>query len=98
MIYELLMIGEQNATTAKDLARILNTDRRSISILVERERRAGLPICATCDSKTPGYFIPETREDMQRYCKRLEHREREIALTRQACARTIENLPAGMSA
>ena len=94
MIYELLMTGEQAATTARDLARITGLPRRGISSLVESERRAGRPICATCDSRNPGYYIPETREDMQQYCNRLAHREAEIARTREACARTIEDLPA----
>ena len=53
MIFEMLDTGEQNARTAKELARIIGTDRRSISLLVESERRAGKPICASCDSKTP---------------------------------------------
>lgn len=95
MIYEMLMTGEQNAQTAKDLAQQTGIDRRGISILVERERRAGRPICATCDSKNPGYYIPESREEMQNYCSRLEHREREIALTRQACMKSMDYLPAG---
>ena len=96
MIYELLMTGEENATTARDLAKMAGLNRRQVSILIERERRAGRPICATCDSKNPGYYIPVNREDMQRYCRRLEHREAEIARTREACARTGEILPAGI--
>lgn len=94
MIFELLDTGEQNARTARELAKVLNTDRRSISILVERERRAGKPICATCDSKTPGYYVPATREDMERYCSRLQHRAGEIFKTRAACLETLDTLPA----
>lgn len=94
MIFEMLDTGEQNARTARELARILNTDRRQISSLVERERRAGKPICATSDSKTPGYYIPATREDMERYCRRLQHRAGEIFKTRAACLETLDTLPA----
>lgn len=94
MIFELLDTGEQNARSARELAKVLNTDRRSISILVERERRAGKPICATSDSKTPGYYIPATREDMERYCSRLHHRAGEIFKTRAACLETLDSLPA----
>ena len=94
MIFELLDTGEQNARTARELAKALNTDRRSISILVERERRAGKPICATCDSKTPGYYVPATREDMEHYCRRLQHRAGEIFKTRAACIETLDSLPA----
>ena len=94
MIYELLLTGEQNATTARELAKLTGLDLRGVSSAIEQERRAGLPICASCDSKHPGYYIPETRQDMQRYCSRLEHREQEIARTRQACAQSAEQLPA----
>lgn len=95
MIFELLDTGEQNARTARELAKALNTDRRSVSILVERERRAGKPICATSNSKTPGYYIPATRKDMERYCSRLQHRAGEISKTRAACLTTLDRLPAG---
>lgn len=94
MIFELLETGEQNARTARELAQALGTDRRSVSLLVEQERRAGKPICATCDTKTPGYYIPACREDMETYCKRLQHRGGEIFKTRAACLKTLEKLPA----
>lgn len=94
MIFELLDTGEQNARTARELAKLTGTNRRSISILVERERRAGKPICATCDSTTPGYYIPATRGDMERYCRRLQHRAGEIYKTRAACIETLDSLPA----
>lgn len=94
MIFELLDTGEQNARTARELAKLTGTNKRSISILVERERRAGKPICATSDSKTPGYYIPATREDMERYCSRLQHRAGEIFKTRAACIETLDSLPA----
>lgn len=93
MIFELLDTGEQNARTAKELAQLLHCDRRSISLMVEAERRQGKPICATCDSKTPGYFIPADKETMQGYCGRLLHRMGEIAKTRQACLQTLDSLP-----
>lgn len=93
MIFELLDTGEQNARTARELAKLIGADRRSVSIIVERERRAGKPICATSDSKTPGYYIPATREEMERYCRRLQHRAGEIYKTRAACLKMLDTLP-----
>jgi len=93
MIFELLSTGRENARTARELAAICGTDRRSISLLVERERRAGKPICATSDGVTPGYYIAADRAEMEQYCDNLRHREREIAKTRRACAATIADLP-----
>lgn len=98
MIYELLTEGRANARTARDLANMTGLDRRAISLLIERERRAGRPICATCDGKAPGYYIAADREEMQGYCDSLRHREREIAKTRAACEGTIASLPAGLEA
>ena len=98
MIFELLSPGRENARTARDLARMTGTDRRNISLLVERERRAGKPICATCDGNTPGYYIAANQIEMMAYCENLRHREQEIAKTREACAATISSLPAGMGA
>lgn len=94
MIYELLDTGAENARSARELAKYLRKDRRQISSLVELERRAGKPICATCDSKMPGYYIPETREEMERYCNQLRHRAGEIFKTRDACLGTLDKLPA----
>ena len=94
MIYEQLYIGERNARSAKELAEILGIDRRGISALVERERRGGKPICATCDSKTPGYYIPATREEMERFCRSLRHRAGEIFKTRAALLKMLDSLPA----
>lgn len=95
MIFEMLSTGAENARTARELAQIAGLNRRAISLLVERERRAGKPICATCDGNTPGYFIAADREEMAAYCQSLQHREREIAKTRQACAQTMNSLPTG---
>ncbi len=94
MIYEYLLTGEQNARTGKELAEMLNLAPRDISQAVERERREGKPICATCNTTAPGYFIAETQEEMQRYCDRLHHRAGEIYKTRAACLKTMEALPA----
>ena len=94
MIFEVLGTGEQNARSSRELARALGTDQRGISSLVERERREGKPICATCDSKTPGYYIAANRQEMEQYCSRLQHRAGEIFKTRAACLHTLDSLPA----
>ena len=90
MIYEMLAAGPNNAVSATHLARVLGVHKRDVSKMVERERRAGRPICATCNSRDPGYFLPESRDDMQHYINRLRHREAEIAETRAACEATLQ--------
>lgn len=98
MIAELLDTGKGNAITARTLAKLTGLDPRGISQQVERERRAGRPICATCDSGGPGYYLAADQGEMRRYCDSLRHREREIAKTRAACLKTLDGLPADMGA
>lgn len=96
MIFEILAAGPGNAISATHLARILGTSRRDISRQVERERRAGRPICATCNSGNPGYFLPEAPEEMEHYINRLRHREAEIARTREALTAQMQARAARM--
>lgn len=93
MVYELLGTGKENARSAKHLASVLKCDIRTISSLVESERRSGKPICATCNSKAAGYYIPTTKADMLDYCDSLHRRAGEIYRTRAACLDTAEGLP-----
>lgn len=84
MIFEMLAAGPANAISATHLARVLGVHKRDVSKMIERERREGRPICATCNSENPGYFLPADPEEMQDYINRLRHREAEIAATREA--------------
>ncbi|MFY9121467.1 MAG: hypothetical protein WAO57_14220 [Syntrophomonadaceae bacterium] len=92
MIFEILSEGAENARTGKEICNLLNITARDLTAAIERERRAGKPICASTGSN-PGYFLAANQEEMQRYCKSLLHRAGEIHKTRQACIKTMENLP-----
>lgn len=54
--------------------------------MIEAERRAGSPICASCstDIDQQGYYLPETEEELKEYCDSLKKRAIEILKTRQA--------------
>ena len=94
MIADYLAHGAENAKTGKDLCRLLNLTQRDLTAEIERERRAGKPICANTGSN-PGYYLARTKEEMQLYCNSLLHRAGEIHKTRRACIKTMENLPDG---
>ena len=94
MIFELLGTGADNPITAKKLAKCLHVEPRDISAMIEKERREGKPICASCNGRKPGYYIPATRKEMENYCGRLLHRAGEIHKTRKACLQTLGRLPA----
>ncbi len=92
MIYEMLSEGAENAQTGREICKQLGITARELRAAIERERRAGQPICASTGS-TPGYFLAANQEEMQRYCRSLYHRAGEIHKTRNACIKTIDSLP-----
>lgn len=92
MIKDYLSIGKENAITAKHLAAILQCDVREISAAIERERRQGQPIIASCDPEQPGYYLAESAEELQQYCGRLHHRAGEIYKTRRALLKAAQDL------
>lgn len=93
MIFEFLSEGAENARPGKEICKMLNISARDLTAAIERERRAGKPICASTDPKNPGYFLAANQAEMQRYCNSLFHRAGEIHATRKACLATMEDLP-----
>ena len=83
MIFEYLSEGAENARTGRELCEILNITPRELTQAIERERRAGRPICAA------------DQEEMQRYCRSLWRRAGGIHKTRRACLDAMTNLPPG---
>lgn len=81
-IADMLHRGSSNATSCRDLAALLGWTQRQVTRAIERERRAGTPICANGN----GYFLPETDAEMDGYLRSLGHRETEIRATRAAIA------------
>ena len=94
MISELLAVGAENAKTGKELCDLLNITHRELSFAISRERLAGVPICSS-SGRQPGYFLAADRSEMERFCRSLKHRAREITRTRKACTATLDKLPAG---
>lgn len=92
MVFEFLLVGEENAQTGKELCSLLHITPRELTAAVERERKSGLPICASTGVNL-GYYIAPDKEAMQSYCNSLRRREKSIAKTRRACSKTIEKLP-----
>lgn len=93
IISDYLSKGANNAITAGKLCELLHMDKRALTAGIERERRQGSPICASCDGQNPGYYLADSKQEMQMYCDSLFHRAAEIYKTRDACLLTIDNLP-----
>lgn len=92
-ISDYLETGAENARTGKELCKELNITARDLTAAIERERRAGKPICASTDAKNPGYYLAADKGEMQRFCNSLFHRAGEIHKTRKACLASMESLP-----
>ena len=93
MIAELLFTGKYKPRTGRELAAALNCDIRTVNTIIERERKAGKPICANTDSENPGYYLAETKEEAEAYCESLKHRAIAIFSTMHAVEQAGKKLP-----
>lgn len=81
----MLPTGKGNALPGREIARLLGfRSAREVSAAVERERRLGVPICASCDAAAPGYYMPETSEELAEYLCSLRRRLRQVGKTATA--------------
>lgn len=83
VISDLLGHGQENAVPLQHLMTVTGLDSRTIRQQIERERRAGVPICA--DNMT-GYFLPTNELERDRCVQSMRHRAEEIRVTAEAIA------------
>lgn len=85
--------GKSSAVTGKELAGRLGLgDLREVSRLVEKERNAFVPICATCDPSNPGYFLPADIAELSEYNKILIRRIKAVSRTQKAIEAALEKM------
>lgn len=82
-ISAVLCMGADNAMTGEVLASLFDCNQREVSQAIERERRDGVPICASCDPACPGYFLASDPGELALYLASLDRRLRNIAVTRR---------------
>ncbi len=92
MITDFLLIGRANAQTARELADLLSCNVREITAGIERERKRGAPIVASCDHRQPGYYLAEDPEEIELYCNQLRRRAAEINKTGAALFSTAQRM------
>lgn len=88
-IRNLLSEGRQNARTGKQLADDIGCNMRELTLQIEKERRLGVPICASTGDN-PGYFLPADDEELETYCASLDRRERELRKTKRAMLKMLD--------
>ena len=91
MVNEVLRTGAENARTGREICDQLQIKPRDFQIQVEKERRAGIPICASSTGK-PGYFLAANKAELKTYSWSLTHREQAIRQTRQALLSCMDQL------
>ena len=80
-VSDLLNRGQENAVPLRHLKKLLEVDGRTVRLMIERERRAGIPICA--DNAT-GYYLPSTADEKAACVRSMRHRAGEIMKTARA--------------
>lgn len=75
-ISDFLGCGQENAVSLKELRAITGWDGRTIRLMIQRERLAGVPILADCKN---GYFLAENEREKQSFVAQMFHRAAEIA-------------------
>ena len=80
-VSELLNRGRENAVPLRHLKKLMETDGRTVRLMIQQERLSGMPICA--DNLT-GYYLPATEEERTACVRSMRHRAREIMKTARA--------------
>ena len=84
-VSDFLSRGRENAVPLRHLKKLLEVDGRTVRLMIERERRAGIPICA--DNAT-GYYLPSTADEKAACVRSMRHRAGEIMKTARAIEQT----------
>lgn len=79
-------VGKDHAIPARDLAKIIGTETRTITRRTKNIIAKGYPIC----SGDYGYYIPDTALELRRYLVRETARNRSHQQTLQAIRKIIQ--------
>lgn len=91
-ISRLLLHGQANALPRRELEALTGLDGRTVRLMIEHERRAGVPVLS---DNSKGYFLPETAQETVACVRSLRHRAGEILRTAAALERTVPQELAG---
>lgn len=91
-ISRLLLHGQANALPRRELEALTGLDGRTVRLMIEQERRAGVPVLSNC---TGGYYLPGNDQETVACVRSLRHRAGEILRTAAAIERTVPQELAG---
>ena len=89
ILTDYLSVGEENAITAKDLAKYLGWTERDITITVNALRKQGTLICSNTQS---GFWLPADDRDIEQFVRGMQGRIKDM---QKAMKPAIEYLNGG---
>lgn len=90
-VTDILKTGKENATPGAELAALLGCSLRELTAAIERERRAGAPICAS-QSYPMGYYLAADEYELAEYCEQVKSRAVNLFKTRQALVKILKGI------
>lgn len=81
IVVELLSCGQQNATPRRELEKMTGWSGRMVRLMIEKERRAGIPILS---DNANGYFLAENPAELEQFVQSMRNRAAEILKTAAA--------------
>lgn len=89
-VSELLQEGRENAVQGHKLVKLLELkELRDLTQLIEAERRAGFPICASTGQGNPGYYLAADAAELEKYIGSLDRRLHHVGQTRRHLEATL---------
>lgn len=80
-IADLLSRGAENGVPKKHLMALTGYHDRELRLMVEAERKRGIPILADC---VHGYFLPASKAEIDSFCRSMRGRAAEIVAVANA--------------
>ena len=85
-VSDLLLSGAENAVSRRDLMSMTGMSDRELRLMIESERRQGIPILSDC---IHGYFLPGDSSERDRCVKSMRHRAGEILRSAAAIEKAV---------
>ena len=81
IVVELLSYGQQNAIPRRELEKMTGWSGRMVRLMIERERRHGVPILS---DNSNGYYLPGNSAERAQFVRSMRNRAAEILKTAAA--------------
>lgn len=83
-VADFLSHGAENAVPMRHLKDLLHLDRRTVRLMIRRERLDGVPILESSHPLDGGYFLPDDEAEQARCVQEMRRRAAEIIETADA--------------